>query len=578
MIPKHCLNGITKKMKKLLFLFAILFINLQGFAQVNRVDIKKLGRDIQQVVRKVYQASVLITPYDPSKDIALPGAFSGVVIDTAGIILSAAHAVKPDQLYQVNFADGKKRFARGLGRIVSNDAAMLKIVDKGTWVYAPMGWSSTLQKGTPCISIAYPGTVEAKTPTIRFGYVAEAESKNGFMRSTCLMEPGDSGGPLFDMKGRVIGLHSRVELSLDDNFEIPVDTYRKYWNALMDPQSYTSLPTENTLASPTSNSDLKVMAGITQLNDNLSKALINQLGTACVKIKSPYKGKGIPIHVLGTLIKPDGLSASGNWKNKSFIVTKSSMISNVVSVEVAANKEVPAQIIARDVANDLVLLTIDQPLNEGIKLSSISNDVVQFSDLGKSLVSPVADDKMVFSILGNTQLNIKKVPSTAYIGLNTKLSDGKVTVASLMPGGPASKAKISLGDELLSINGKPVHGESDLREEIESYISNDTVNLAFSRNGVREEKRVAVKMNQSGLEMHIAYRFLDGRSERYSGFNNIIIHDGRLKPAEYGGPLFDANGKFYGINIARLSRTSSLTIPAEVIRNFVKGELSKVAL
>jgi serine protease Do len=122
-----------------------------------------------------------------------------------------------------------------------------------------------------------------------------------------------------------------------------------------------------------------------------------------------------------------------------------------------------------------------------------------------------------------------------------------------------------------------VHQESDLREEIESYTSNDTINLAFSRNGVREEKRVAVKMNQSGLEMHVAYRFLDGKSERYSGFNNIIIHDGRLKPAECGGPLFDASGKFYGINIARFSRTSSLSIPAAVVRDFVKGEISKAA-
>jgi serine protease Do len=564
-------------MKKLLFLSATLLINLQGFAQVGRVDIKKLGRDIQKVVRKVYQASVLITPYDPSKDSALPGAFSGVVIDTAGIILSAAHAVKPDQLYQVSFADGKKRFARGLGRIVSNDAAMLKMVDKGNWAYAPMGWSSTLQKGTPCISIAYPGTVEAKTPTLRFGYVAEAESKNGFLRSTCLMEPGDSGGPLFDLKGRVIGLHSRVDLSLDDNFEIPIDTYRKYWKALSDPQSYPTLPAETTAMANAGTTDLKAMAGIAQLNNNLSRALTDQLGSACIKIKSPYKGRGIAINALGTLVKLDGLIASANLKGKSFIVSKSSMISNVVSVEIAANHEVPAEIIARDVVNDLVLLKIDQPLNGGVNLSMVSNTPIQFAELGLTLVSPIQRDKLIFSILGNTQLNIPKVPSTAYIGLSTKLSEGKVTVASLIPGGPASKAKVSLGDELLSVNGKPVHQESDLREEIESYTSNDTINLAFSRNGVREEKRVAVKMNQSGLEMHVAYRFLDGKSERYSGFNNIIIHDGRLKPAECGGPLFDASGKFYGINIARFSRTSSLSIPAAVVRDFVKGEISKAA-
>jgi len=94
-------------MKKLLFLVSVLFLNFQIIAQVRPVNIKRLGMDIQKIVRKVYQASVWISPYDLSKQITLPGAFSGVVVDTAGHILSAAHAVKTDQLYQVIFLTAK---------------------------------------------------------------------------------------------------------------------------------------------------------------------------------------------------------------------------------------------------------------------------------------------------------------------------------------------------------------------------------------------------------------------------------------------------------------------------------------
>lgn len=43
--------------------------------------------------------------------------------------------------------------------------------------------------------------------------------------------------------------------------------------------------------------------------------------------------------------------------------------------------------------------------------------------------------------------------------------------------------------------------------------------------------------------------------------------------APEGGPLYDRNGRFYGVNIARLSRVSSLTIPADLLVDFVKETL-----
>ncbi len=75
-------------------------------------------------------------------------------------------------------------------------------------------------------------------------------------------------------------------------------------------------------------------------------------------------------------------------------------------------------------------------------------------------------------------------------------------------------------------------------------------------------------------ERHIAYRFTDGRSERRTDFSRVLIHDGKLKPSGCGGPLYGIDGKFYGINIARLSRTSSLAIPAAVIQKFIKQSLT----
>ncbi|SMD05392.1 trypsin-like peptidase domain-containing protein [Pedobacter africanus] len=553
-------------MNRLLFLLAALAICCRAGAQTGHVELGKLGPDIQKVVRQAYQASVSIAVYDATKGASGDGIFSGVVVDTAGHVLSVAHAVKPGTLYQLTFPDGKKKLARGLGRIASNDAAMLKIIEKGTWPYAPMGWSASLRQYMPCVSISYPGTVAAKTPTIRFGYIAEPEARGAYLRTTCLMEPGDSGGPVFDMKGRVIGLHSRIDMSLDANFEVPIDLYRIYWNALTKTENYASLPIQGPLSIDPQTGELKILPGIEQLNVGLKKRLNDRMSRTIFKIKSPYKSKGIQATVLGTLIDM-------NLKDKSFLVSKSAMVGSVAKVELGPGNTVPAKVVSRDIANDLVLLQIDQKLKGGVNLNAMA-DTILFADLGKLLTSPQPEGGSLMSVIGNVLIDIPKAPSIAYIGLTAKSVEGKMVITSLAMGGPASSSSLCVGDELLSVNGKTIINEEDLNNEIDSYITNDTAILKLSRAGVAFEKRVPVKIRPQS-EMHMAAKFADGRSVRFSGFEKVIIHDGRLKPVECGGPLYGVDGEFYGINIARFSRTSSLAIAAPVVRKFIEDSLAK---
>lgn len=564
-------------MKKLLFLFAPLLLNYQLFAQSGNIDIKKLESDVQKTVLQAYQASVRISLYDAVKGEAGGGTFSGVVIDTAGYILSVAHAVKPDALYQISFPNGQKLLARGLGAIPSNDAAMLKITTKGNWPYAPMGWSSLLQKDMPCISISYPYVVAAETPNIRLGYIAEPQTGGGFIRSTCLMEPGDSGGPLFDLKGRVIGLHSKIDMPLDANFEVPVDTYRKFWQALTQPKTYATLPSENPVPAHPDAAGLQALSGIQHLNTALDKSLNRKLDQAIVKLSSPVTGKNMKSNMLGTLVKMDGVLDKKGFKNKSFVITKSSLVSAVATVEVGPNKFVPAKLIYRDAANDLALLQIDEKLKGGIDLNAISERAVQSADLGKLLASPRPAEVPLISVISNTTVSIPKRPGNAFIGLNTRVMGGKVTISNLTPESPAVRASLFKGDTLLSINGKPILTGEDINKEIESYVTSDTVSFQVVRNGSQFERRVAVKIREDPSEAHLAYHFADGRSNRRSDFSNVLIHDGRLKPVECGGPLYGIDGVFYGINIARYSRTASLAIPASVVRKFVKDALENTS-
>src|SRR5690348_3739071 len=109
-------------MKKLLCVFIFLLCAVPFFAHSQSSGVKSLEASVQKVIQRVYKASVYISPYDSINKKATGGSFSGVVVDTAGYILSAAHAVKPNNLYEVTFPDGRKFRAIGLGRIPSNDA------------------------------------------------------------------------------------------------------------------------------------------------------------------------------------------------------------------------------------------------------------------------------------------------------------------------------------------------------------------------------------------------------------------------------------------------------------------------
>ena len=110
---------------------------------------------------------------------------------------------------------------------------LIKITSPENLPVAEMGWSSNLKLNEPCISLGYPGAYDAKRGVVvRFGRITKPVAENGMIQSTCLMEPGDSGGPLFDIQGRVIGIHSNIRRSLDQNYDVPVDQFRRYWSQL----------------------------------------------------------------------------------------------------------------------------------------------------------------------------------------------------------------------------------------------------------------------------------------------------------------------------------------------------------
>lgn len=560
------------RLKYIQSLLAVLFLLLSAPVTGQPLHAEKLEKRIQLAIAKAYPASVRIWGFDTVSNTRTSAQFTGVVVSSDGHILTAAHVNVPGNTYKIMFPDGKWGIAAGLGEIeleetpTMPDVAMMKIVGKGTWPFAEMGWSSAIVKNEPCISIAYPESLDQPLPMIRFGTIAEVNNQYGFIRSTCLMEPGDSGGPLFDYLGRVIGLHSAIDVSENDNFEIPVDLYRKYWKMLNLAKTYKSFPSiEDSVG-------VDPLAGKIDVIPQLSNSWGNRkqlakLTSSCLTISSILKNKTQTVR--GTLIDMDGIITTKGSVHGNIIISKSSLVGDQPAI-IYDGKTIAATVIARDKENDLVLLKTGTALRGGVKLKQMFTDTLGFEQLGKFLYAPLGGDSCRISILGSKGFTLPNLTSIGYLGAQLAYF-GPLLVTTVQANTPASAAKLEKGDELLSINGVALARRADYITESKKYWPNDKIVIQIKRNDSTYTKTVILDIKPQVVVNHPAGLFAGGKSDLRDGFTQVFAHDARLRPAENGGPVFDLHGNFYGINIARYSRVSTVVIPASVLLNFIRA-------
>ncbi len=215
------------------------FAALAGFARAaepvrsaspaSLADLKVLEQQIQQVVKKVTPAVVAVS------------GGSGVVVSPDGLILTVAHVgVHAGRQVTVTFPDGQRAHGRTLGNDHGVDAGMVKLDGQGPWPYADLGVSADLEQGQWCVTLGYPVSFQrGKAPVVRLGRILR--NRGGMIFADCKIMGGDSGGPLFDLQGHVIGIGSRCDDDLLLNIHVPVDSYRDNWNRLLQGEDFDSL-------------------------------------------------------------------------------------------------------------------------------------------------------------------------------------------------------------------------------------------------------------------------------------------------------------------------------------------------
>ncbi len=163
---------------------------------------------------------------------------SGVLVSPDGLVLTVAHIVgEPGKAINVRFADGRLVRGRSLGMHRELDAGIVRLDDPGPWPCLDIS-EQPAKPGQWCAALGHPGGPDVERgPVFRIGRVLEVRD---LIRTDCQLIGGDSGGPLIDMQGKVIGVHSRIGTSLVNNLHVPVSVYRDYWDGLLAGQLWQS--------------------------------------------------------------------------------------------------------------------------------------------------------------------------------------------------------------------------------------------------------------------------------------------------------------------------------------------------
>jgi putative serine protease PepD len=170
---------------------------------------------------------------------------TGFVVDGKGHIVTAAHVVDGASSITVTFQDGKTRKATLLGKDNATDVAVLSVDPSGLTLHPlTLGSSASLNVGDPVAAIGDPFTYQRSMSTgIVSGLDRTISAPNGFtvahaIQTDASLNPGNSGGPVLDASGKVIGIVDQIatngssETSSGVGFAVPIDLVKSELSSL----------------------------------------------------------------------------------------------------------------------------------------------------------------------------------------------------------------------------------------------------------------------------------------------------------------------------------------------------------
>ncbi|TWT97033.1 Periplasmic serine endoprotease DegP precursor [Botrimarina colliarenosi] len=195
-------------------------------------------RLLQQQVRRVVARARPVTVSVEMND----SVGSGVIVSADGLVLTAGHvSVEPNREVMIRFPDGHRVKGRSLGVNHPIDSGLVQITDSppasedgkpGAWPFLPIAEVAP-QPGDWTVALGQPnGFVDGRAPPVRLGRVLTVS--DDLINTDATLVGGDSGGPLINLRGEVIAIHSKIGEQITSNYHVAVGAYRREWQRLME--------------------------------------------------------------------------------------------------------------------------------------------------------------------------------------------------------------------------------------------------------------------------------------------------------------------------------------------------------
>ena len=192
----------------------------------NNIDIYKAAR-----LATVYITSTTVRRDFFYQPVASQSLGSGFLIEDSGFILTNFHVISGSSRIQVTLSNQTQYYARALDTDRSDDLALIKIEPKGRLSFLKLGDSDHLQVGQKVLAIGNPFGLEG---TLTVGVVSSIgrsiDSENeqrlqGMIQTDAAINGGNSGGPLLDSNGAVIGINTAIlgRTNMGIGFALPIN-------------------------------------------------------------------------------------------------------------------------------------------------------------------------------------------------------------------------------------------------------------------------------------------------------------------------------------------------------------------
>lgn len=361
---------------------------------------------------------------------------SGFVIDgKEGLIVTNNHVIEGADEIVVNFHDGSKLVVeKVIGRDLKADIALLKVTPKKPLTDVKFGSSETIEVGDWVLAIGNPfglggsvsvGIISAKSRDINAG------PYDDFLQTDAAINKGNSGGPLFNMDGEVVGLNTAIISptggSIGIGFAVPSDTVA----AVVDQLKQYGRTRRGWLG-----------VKIQTLSDDIAESLGLPEGTGA----------------LISDVDPSGPAAAAGIKSGDVIMTFDGK-------QVTSVRGLP-RIVAQtpiDKEVDVELMRGNSKTTLKVKVGLMQED--DFADAAKP-----TNDNPAAPVTGETVLGLKLTPLTdalrAKLGLTGKQSG--LVVEDIDPASPAASKDIKVGDLIVEAAQTPVAAMVDLQRSLEN--------------------------------------------------------------------------------------------------------------